>query len=142
MMIQSDSFSRNLELFRDLSTSMLSGSEAYAAWQFDSLLESVARGIQQLRTPLAEVSSVQEASQWPETIQNSMRFAIKVSRDNLIAASDYQMESLRLLQGLGNEIRQRMTDAMNEQLVAIDVVASREKRQGKGHSLAAQKIPA
>lgn len=142
MMFQSDPFSRSVEFFRDLGTSLLSGSEVFASWQFDSLQESVTRNTRQLRSAVTGASTAQEPAQWPETIQNGMRNAIKMSRDYLIAATDYQMESLRLLQGLGTDMQQIVTEAMNEQLVTIDMVASREKRNGKGAVLAAQKIAA
>jgi len=142
MILQTDPFSRTFELFRDLGTSLLSGSEEMASWQFDSLQESMTRNTQQLRTAMSEASAAQEPAQWPETIQHGMRNTIKMSRDYLIATTDYQMMSLRLLQNLGTEVQQIITEAMNEQLVMIDVAASREKFNGKAATLAQQKIAA
>jgi protein involved in ribonucleotide reduction len=142
MKLQSDSFSRSIQLFRELGTSLLSGSEVFASWQFDSLQESMTRNTQQLRTAITEAGTVQEPLQLPETVQTGLRNAIKVSRDYLIATTDYQMESLRMLQSLRSEMQQIITDAMNEQLVNLDVATSREKRKGKGTALAAQEIAA
>jgi len=100
MILQTDPFSRTFELFRDLGTSLLSGSEEMASWQFDSLQESMTRNTQQLRTAMSEASAAQEPAQWI------------------------------------------ITEAMNEQLVMIDVAASREKFNGKAATLAQQKIAA
>ncbi|MDP2880569.1 MAG: hypothetical protein Q8N89_03195 [Azonexus sp.] len=136
MILNTDPFSRASELFRDLSTSLLSGSESMASWQFDHLQEAMERNTQQLRSTMSEACTAQEPAQWPETIQHGMRNAVKTSRDYLIATTDYQMESLRMLQNLSTEMQQIITEAMNEQLVNIDVLASREKRNGKAAMLA------
>lgn len=142
MAIQSDPLSRNIDLIRNLSDSILSGSEVFAAWQFDSLQALVTRSSQQLRTAWADAGAAQEPAKWSETLQNGMRNAIKLNRDYLIASTDYQMETMRLLQDMSTEMQQLITEAMNEQLVNIDVIGARVKRNGKATTLSSQKLAA
>lgn len=141
MAIQSDSISRNMDLFRELNTSLLSSSEAFASWQFDSLQALITRNGQQLRAIWSDAGSAQEPAKWSETVQSGMRNAININRDYLIAATDYQMETLRLLQEMGAEMQQLITEAMNEQLANIDVLGTRAKRSGKATALS-QKLAA
>ena len=142
MAIQSDPLSRNVDLFRNLSTSFLSGSEVFSSWQFDSIQALITRHSQQLRAIWSDARAAQEPAQWSEALQSGMRNAIKMNRDCLIASTDYQMETLRLLQDMSSEMQQVMTDAMNEQLVNIDLLGSRAKRNGKATALASQKLAA
>lgn len=141
MDFQSDALSSNFDLFRNLSTSFLSSSEVFSSWQFDSIQALLTRNSQQLRTIWSDAGALQEPAKWPDAVQSGMRNAIKINRDYLIASTDYQMESMRLLQEMGTEMQQLITAAMNEQLVNIDVVASRAKRNGKA-ALSAQKLAA
>lgn len=142
MTIQSDSLTRNIDLFRNLGTSFLSASETFAAWQFDSMQALITRNGQQLRAIWSNAGSAQEPAKWPDTVQNGLRNAVKMNRDYLIAATDYQMETMRLFQDISAEMQQVITEAMNEQLVNIDVVASRVKRNGKATTLSSQKLAA
>lgn len=140
MAIQSDPLSRNVDLVRNLSTSFLSGSGEFASWQFDSIQAAITRGSQLLRASWADACAAQEPANWSDAVQNGMRNAIKMKRDYLIAATDYQMETMRLLQEMGAEMQQAFTEALNEQLVNIDVLGAREKR--KTNALASQKLAA
>lgn len=140
MTIQSDPFFRNIDLFRNLGTTVLSGTKVFATWQLESIQASITRSGQQLRAAWADAGSMQEPAKWPDTVQSQMRNAIKMNRDYLTAMTDYQMESMRLLHDMGSEIQQLVTSAMNEQLVNIDVLASREKR--KATAVSAQPVTA
>lgn len=142
MAIQSDPISRNFDLFRELNTSLLSSSEAFASWQFDSMQALVTRNSQQLRAIWSDASNAQEPAQWSETLQNSLRNAININRDYLIAATDYQMETMRLLQDMGAEMQQLISETMNEQLASIDMIGARTKRSGKATALSSQKLAA
>lgn len=140
MATQSDYFARNLALTRNLSGSFLAGFEDFASWQFDSIQASITRGSQQLRGIWSDLGAAQEPANWSETVQSGMRNAIKMNRDYLIATTDYQMETLRLIQEMSAEMQQAITEALNEQLVSIDLVGSREKR--KSTALSSQKLAA
>lgn len=140
MTIQPDPFSRTIDLFRNLGTTVLSRSKVFATWQLENIEASITRSGQQLRAAWADAGSVQEPEKWPDTVQSRMRNAIKMNRDYLTAMTDYQMESMRLLHDMGSEIQQLVTSAMNEQLVNIDVLASREKR--KATAVSAQPVTA
>lgn len=128
MSLQTDPLSRTNELFRDLGTSLLSGTKAVACWQIDSLQESMTRNSQQLRAVMSESCAANKPA---DTIQHGIRNAIKMSRDYLIATTDYQMENARLLQNLGSDIQQIITDALNEQLLNLDVVATPEQQNSR-----------
>lgn len=141
MNLQFDPLSRNINLFRNLSSTLLSGSEELMSWQIDSAQSFLTRGSQQLKAALADAGSAQEPAHWPETVQSGMRNAIRMTRDCLVATTDYQMEAMRLLQEQGAETQKLITAALNEQLVNIDVVGSREKRSGKATAFA-QKLAA
>lgn len=140
MSIQFDPFSRSIDLFRNLSSCLLSGSETYSSWQIDSMQAAITRGSQQLRTAWSDIGAAQEPEKWSDAMQSGLRNAIKMNRDYLIATTDYQMETMRLLQEMGAEIQQLVTEALNEQLVTIDVVGAREKR--RNGALASQKLAA
>lgn len=49
-----------------------------------------------------------------DAVQSGMRNAITMTRDNLLAASDYQLETLRLLQRQGNELQKVIADLLDE----------------------------
>ena len=140
MATQSDFLARNFELTRNLSGSFLAGFEDFASWQFDTIQASITRSSQQLRSIWSDLGAAQEPANWSEMVQSGMRNAIKMNRDYLIATTDYQMETLRLIQEMSAEMQQAITEAMNEQLVTIDIVGSRGKR--KATALASQKLAA
>lgn len=142
MNLQFDPLSRNINLFRNLSSTLLSGSEELMSWQIDSAQSFLTRGSQQLKAALADAGSAQEPAHWPETVQSGMRNAIRMTRDCLVATTDYQMEAMRLLHEQGAETQKLITAALNEQLVNIDVVGSREKRSSGKATTLAQKLAA
>lgn len=66
-----------------------------------------------------------------DAVQSGMRNAITMTRDNLLAASDYQLETLRLLQRQGNELQKVITDLLDEHLADTGKSGSLEERTGR-----------
>lgn len=125
---QFDFFSRSVDLFRNLSTALLTGSEEIGSLQLDSAQASITRGSKQLRAACSALGAMQQPVQSSEAVQMGIHNAITMTRDNVLAASDYQMEALRLLQQQGTELQKVIADSLNEQLAIADSAGSSEKR--------------
>ncbi|HJV91968.1 MAG TPA: hypothetical protein VJ572_00770, partial [Azonexus sp.] len=67
--------------------------------------------------------------------QDGVRSSIEMTRDAVLAATDYQTASLRLLQDQAAELQKLISSSLNEQLGAAKSAASGEKRVGKSASL-------
>jgi len=126
-----DFFSRSVNLFRNMSTAMLSSSEEMISLQLDSAQACVARGSEQFRTACSDVNAMQTPNLSTDAVQSGMRNAITMTRDNLLAASDYQLETLRLLQRQGNELQKVITDLLDEHLADTGKSGSLEERTGR-----------
>lgn len=101
------------------------------SWQLDSAQALIALGSQQLRTVLSDASAAQEPEQWSETVPAGLRNAIQMTRDCLLAASDYQMDGLRLLQKQAAEARQLVSDSLSEQSTRFKLIRAGDKKSGK-----------
>lgn len=122
-------FTSNINLFRNLSSALLTGSAEFLSWQIDSTQAFITRSSQQLKAALSDLGSVQEPEQWPETMQNGLLKALKLSQDFLLASTEYQMESLRLLQAQSTETQKAIAEALNEQFAMVDASVQGDKSQ-------------
>lgn len=132
---QFDQFSHSIDFFRNLGVVTLSGSQELIAWQFDSAQALIALGSQQLRTVLSDARATQEREQWSEAVPTGLRNAIQMTRDCLLAVSDYQMDGLRLLQKQAAEARQLLSDSLSEQSPNIKLLRAGDKKSGKTTSV-------
>lgn len=137
MNLQFDPLSRNAELLRSLSATVLSGSEELISWQFDSTQAFITRSSQQIKANLSDIAATQEPATWQEGLQNLVLDTLKMSRDSLLAGTDYQMESLRLLQKHAAEVQEALVAALNEQLDNFDEVIPSDKNKDAKRRLAA-----
>ena len=137
---QLDSFFLGIELSRKLGTQALTGFEKIVALNLDHTQEFIGRSSKQLKAAYTERNIGQEPAQWAEAFQDGLRSSIELTRDAMLAATDYQSESLRLLQDMAAELQKLVSTSLNEQL-ATAKAASGEKRVGKSapqvHKLAA-----
>lgn len=137
---QLDSFFQGIELSRKLGTQALSGFEKIVTLHLDHTQDFVDRASQQLKAACAERSVGQEPAQWSEAFQDGLRSSIEMTRDAMLAATDYQAASLRLLQDQAAQMQKLISASLNEQLAAVKAAAG-EKRVGKSassvHKLAA-----
>ena len=113
---QFDFFSRSVNLFRDLSTALLSSSEEIISLQLDSAQACVTRGSDQLRTACSDLNAMQQQDLSSDAVQSGMCNAIAMARDNVLATSDYQLEALSLMQHQGSKLQKVIADLFNEHL--------------------------
>lgn len=113
---QFDFFSRSVNLFRNLSTALLSSSEEIISLQLDSAQACVTRGSDQLRTACSDLNAMQQPHRSSDAMQLGMCNAITMARDNVLATSDYQLEALSLMQHQGSKLQKVITDLFNEHL--------------------------
>ena len=113
---QFDFFSRSVNLFRDLSTALLSSSEEIISLQLDSAQACVTRGSDQLRTACSDLNAMQQPDLSSDAVQLGLCNAIAMARDNVLATSDYQLEALSLMQHQGSKLQKVIADLFNEHL--------------------------
>lgn len=139
---QFEAFSRIVGLSQNLGAAVLSSGEELMAFQLDYTQELVTRSSKQLRISLSEASDIAEPAQWPEVFQQSVGSSNAQLRDAFASSMDYQMEVFRLLRKQAAEMQQVISDAVSEQLAAIEsgTVSVPGKRSAK--STVAQKLAA
>jgi hypothetical protein len=117
---QIDPFSRHLDISRNLLEQSLSGMEQLFALSIDHTQDFVGRSSQQLKGTLADPAMIVEAAQWPDAMQQGIHVAINLARDTTLAATDYQIDALRLLHNQASEIQKSLTAAITEQFAIVD----------------------
>lgn len=132
---QFDFFSRSVNLFRDLSTALLSSSEEIISLQLDSAQACVTRGSDQLRTACSDLNAMQQPDLSSDAVQSGMCNAIAMARDNVLATSDFQLEALSLMQHQGSKLQKVITDLFNEHLADAKSAGALGARTGKVESL-------
>lgn len=131
---QLDSFFQGIELSRQLATQALTGFEKVVTLQLDHTQEFIGRTSKQLKAACSERSDGRDPAQWAEAFQDGMRSSIEMTRDAMLAATDYQTAYLRLLQDQAAELEKLTSASLNDQL-AVAKEASGEKRVGKSASV-------
>ena len=132
---QFEPFSQRIDFFRNLGTVSLSGSQALISWQLDSVQSFIALGSQHMRSVMSDASVVNEPEQWSEAVPSGLRSAIEITRDCVLAASDCQMEGLRLLQKQVAEARQLLADSFSAQSPNIKLIRTTDKKNNKATSI-------
>lgn len=136
---QFDLYFEGIELSRKLSIQALGGFEKLVARNLDLTEAFVGRTSQLLKAASSGKSIGQEPAQWAEAFQNGLRDSIELTRDAVLAATDYQTEAMHLLQDQAAEMQKLISATFSEQLGAIKTTSG-EKRVGK--SALVQKIAA
>lgn len=132
---QFDFFSRSVNLFRNMSTAMLSSSEKMISLQLDSAQACVTRGSEQFRAVCSDLNGMKQPKLSSDAVQFGMRNAIAMTRDNVLATSGYQLEALSLLQRQGSELQKIITDLFNEHLAVAGNAGSLDERASKVENL-------
>ena len=138
---QFDHFFDGIDLTRKWSTLALANFEQTASLQLDQFEAFIDRGSEQLKAALADVGSVQEPVQWSEIMQTSMHKVSDTARDVILAASNFQIESLRLLQEQAEEAQKLLAASLAQQFAHIESVSAGNK-PGKSTTAAARKLAA
>jgi hypothetical protein len=117
---QIDRFSHHTELSRKLLEQSLSGMEQLFTLGIDHTQNFVDRSSQQLRASLADPTVIVETAQWPDAMQECIHGAINLARDTTLAATDYQIDALRLLHNHAAEVQKTLAAAITEQFAIVD----------------------
>lgn len=131
MSTEFDSHARNLQLARDLSSPLLTGSEKLLGLQLDTTQTLIFSGSKQLKTILSEIAATRETDQWPVTLQICLQGTWNLIQDFLHATTVYQMESLRLLQEQGAATQQAIANALRDQFVIAEETALGHKSRSQ-----------
>lgn len=113
-------FSHHTDISRKLLEQSLAGMEQFFTLCIDHTQNSVSRSSQQLRASLADPAAIIETSQWPDVIQESIHGAINLARDTTLAATDYQIDALRLLHKQAAEVQKSLAAAIAEQFAIVN----------------------
>ena len=117
---QIDPLSRHLDISRNLLEQTLSSMEQLLALGIDHTQDFVGRSSQQLKGTLSDSLIITEASQWPDAMQQGIHVTINLMRDTTLAATDYQIDALRLLHNQASEVQKTLAAAITEQFAIVD----------------------
>lgn len=131
MSTEFDSHARNLQLARDLSSPLLTGSEKLLGLQLDTTQTLIFSGSKQLKAILSEIAATRETDQWAVTLQICLQGTWNLIQDFLHATTVYQMESLRLLQEQGAATQQAIANALRDQFVIAEETALGHKSRSQ-----------
>ncbi|MBI2275789.1 MAG: hypothetical protein HYU74_00415 [Dechloromonas sp.] len=112
---QFDFFSRSVELFRSLTDVFLENSEELIALQIENGQTYVNRGSHQLRLAMSEVF----ATDAPAALHTGFCKSFELTREAVLANSQCQVETLRLLQLQAAERQQRLRVSFAESWLAM-----------------------
>ncbi len=138
---QFDPFSRHIDMSRNLFEQTLSGMEQLLALGIDHTQDFVGRSSQQLRSSLTDPAVIVEAAQWPAAMQQGIHVAINLARDTTLAVTDYQIDTLRLLQNQTAEMQKTLATAITEQFAIVDQSIASTPRSAKA-TASARKVSA
>lgn len=138
---QFDHFFDGIDLTRKWSALALANFEQTASLQLDQFEALVDRSSEQLKAAFAAFDSVQEPVQWSEIMQTSMQKANDSARDAILAVSNFQVESLRVLQEQAEEAQKLLTASLAQQFAHIESVNTGNK-PGSSTTAAARKLAA
>jgi len=130
-----DFMSQSIDLFRQLSGAMLSGSEELIAANLDSAQALVSRCSKQLRAAISDVRSLETPEQASAAQLAGIRIPFELTRHAVLATSECHVKSLRLLQQQAAEAHQLLCDTFAPTLAALHEDSSRPQRTRKASAI-------
>lgn len=125
-------YTRNIDVLRNLSALSLAGSEELVRCQLNHTQALIARGSQQVKDAFAEVATAQTPVQLSNAMHTGVRNAIDIVRDCVAATSDYQSETLRMVQRQAVETQEILADTLQGfGAESEEAPAARPKRSAK-----------
>jgi len=121
-----DPLFQGINLSSKLHTLALSNFEELMSLEFDHAQEFIARGSKQLRDACTERRISQETAELPEAIQSGMQVFIDLTRNSMLAVTDYQVAKLRLVQNQATEVQKEISAAFTQQLALIQPTGAGE----------------
>lgn len=128
---QLNPFSQGFDLSRKLWNQALSGFEELVSLEFDHAQEFLGHSTKQLKAVMSEPGQVDELSQLPDAVQQGAHGIINLARDTAIAVTDYQIDTLRVLQNQSSEMQKTISAAFAEQVSWIQSTVSDEAQPAK-----------
>jgi hypothetical protein len=127
---------QGLDLSTKLRALALANFEELMSLEFDHAQDFLGRGTQQLRDACTDCGVSREASELPEAFQSTMHSFIDLTRDTMIAITDYQVAKLRLAQNQASEAQKEISAAFKQHLALIQPTGAGDQRIGKSPALA------
>jgi hypothetical protein len=131
MNLQIDQFSRSLDLSKKLLNQTLSGMEELISLRLDRTQELIGRSSQQLKSAMSDPIILDAPAKWSDAMYQGIHSAINLARDTALASTDYQIETLQVLQNQASEVQKVISAAISEQLKSAESTASSGKRGNK-----------
>ena len=128
---QFDFLSRSIDLFRMLSSDLMTDSKDLVITQLDSAQEYLARHSQQLRDTLADLHSLQGPGQSSIVAEASLRNTLEMTRGIVATDDEIQMRTLHLIQKNATKTQQMLHDAQGVFMAAIPAASGRKPRASK-----------
>ena len=122
---------QSIDLSSKLRALALSNFEELMSLEFDHAQEFIERGSQQLRNACADRGISREASELPDVIQSGMHVFIDLTRDTMLAVTDYQVAKLRLAQNQASELQKEISAAFKQHLALIQPTGTGGNRISK-----------
>jgi hypothetical protein len=137
-----DFLSRSIDLFRMLSSEVMSYSEELAVTQLDSAQECLTRYSRQLRNTLADLGALQGPEQSPAVVEASLRHTLEMTRDIVVTGDEFQMKTLLLMQQKTAKTQQILHDALDATLGTIPAPSGHKLRARKSDAEASHQLAA
>jgi len=122
---------QGIDLSSKLHALALSNFEELMSLVFDHAQEFIERGSQQLRDACSDRGIAQETSDLPEAIQSGMQVFIDLTRDAMLAVTDYQVAKLRLAQNQASEAQKEISAVFKQHLALIQPTETGDNRISK-----------
>ncbi|MGB4065876.1 MAG: hypothetical protein WBK19_18795 [Azonexus sp.] len=132
---------QSIDLSGKLRALALSNFEELMSLEFDHAQGFIERSSQQLRDACSDRGIAQETSDLPEAIQSGMQVFIDLTRDTMLAATNYQVAKLRLAQDQASEVQKEISAVFKHHLALIQPRATDDIRIGKS-TVRSQKLAA
>jgi hypothetical protein len=126
MINQFESMSQSMGMIRSLGALTIIGTEKFIKRQAELTEAMVVRYNQQMKKAYADVGSAQSPQEWSQAVQKGLSNAVEAARECMLATSELQTESLRLMQEQAAEVQKAMLNGLND-VASPSGTSSREK---------------
>jgi hypothetical protein len=127
----------NDEAIRSIGGTFLAHSKEMISCQLDSADAFVTHGSKLVKVTLSGLAIAHDPERLPEAMQSIMQNAIEIARDTVIVTTDYQLETMRLLNKHGVESQKVLAESLSHQFNNIETAIPVEKILGPKHRQAA-----
>jgi hypothetical protein len=126
---------QSIDLSSKLRAQALSNFAELMTLELDHAQELVERGAQQLRDACTDGGISREASELPEAIQSGMHVFIDLTRDVMLAITDFQVTKFRLMQDQAIDAQKEISAVFKHQLTLIQTTGTGDSSTAKSPAL-------